>query len=77
MDFCPQSARMVIKDSRGDEGQGSVAVGVGRHSCRLSGYYPPQLPFLTGDGKSPLVSEYRLSILPDTATKQSLPINQT
>lgn len=54
-----------------------MAVCVGRHSCVVPGKDPPQLPFLTGDGKFPIVSKYGLSILLDTAIRQSLTTHQS
>lgn len=64
----PQTAHMVIADRRGDRGQCSVAVWVGRHSCMVPGHNPLLLPFLKNDGKFPVVFAYGLSILLDTAT---------
>lgn len=52
-----------------------MAVWVSRPSCMVPGKDPLQLPFLTGDGRFPIVCKYGLSILPDTATGQSLPIS--
>lgn len=54
-----------------------MTVWVGRHRCLVPGKDSLQLPFLTGDGSFPIVSKYGLSILFDTATRQSLHINPT
>lgn len=52
MESYPQIARMVIKDSQGDQRQCSVAVRVGSTAACSLATLLLQLPFLTGVGKA-------------------------